>query len=138
MLTTRHHVVGPDYLPVSLTATLYIEADRQPQKMRQQAVGELQNFFHPLPGPTGQGWPFGRHVYLSEIYDVLARLPGVDFVDAVHLQAPGHPDREQERDAQQHPQRIRLEAHELVAVEVTEESFTIMAQRGGTWQKTTA
>jgi hypothetical protein len=138
LLTTRHHVVGPDYLPVSLIATLYIEADRQPQSMREQAVEALRNFFHPLPGPTGPGWPFGRDVYVSEIYDVLARLPGVDFVDAVHLQAPGHPDREWKPEAQQPPQRIRLEAHELVAVEVTQDSFTIMAQRGGTWQKTTA
>ena len=102
LLTTRHHVVGPDYLSVSPTATLYIEADRQPQKMRQQAVGELEEFFHPLRGPTGQGWPFGRHVYLSEIYEVLARVPGVDFVRAVHLAGPGHPDREQERDARRH------------------------------------
>jgi hypothetical protein len=31
-------------------------------------------------GPNRRGWPFGRFVYLSEVYDLLARLPEADYV----------------------------------------------------------
>jgi len=135
LLTTRHHVVGPDYLPVHIRATLYLEAGIAPQGVQQRAVNDLQAFFHPLRGPTGQGWPFGRAVYLSDVYDILAHVPGVDFVRAVQLTAPSHTEREQDRDAQQRPRRIALAAHELVAIEVSPVSFTTMERRGGTWQK---
>jgi hypothetical protein len=41
----------------------------------------LQQFFHPLQGgPEGKGWPFGRNVYVSEIYELLDTQPGVDYV----------------------------------------------------------
>ena len=45
-------------------------------------MGEaLEAFFHPLTGgERGGGWSFGRSVFLSEIYAVIERTEGVDFV----------------------------------------------------------
>ena len=41
----------------------------------------MQEFFDPLRGgPEKTGWPFGRDVYVSEVYALLDRLPGVDYV----------------------------------------------------------
>src|SRR5262249_46863965 len=40
----------------------------------------LQTFLDPIVGRDGTGWPFGRNVYVSEIYRLLDTLPGVDFV----------------------------------------------------------
>jgi hypothetical protein len=48
---------------------------------RAQAIRVLEQYLHPLHGgEDGQGWPFGRSVYVSEIYELLDRLPGVDYV----------------------------------------------------------
>lgn len=48
---------------------------------RAQAVKILRQFLHPLSGGSdGQGWPFGRNVYVSAIYELLDTLPGVDYV----------------------------------------------------------
>ena len=41
----------------------------------------LKEFFDPLRGgPERRGWPFGRSIYVSEIYALLDDLPGVDYV----------------------------------------------------------
>ena len=94
LLTTRHHVVGPDYVSIRLTADLYLQDDAVPSAVRQAATDRLRAVFHPLSGGAGgKGWPFGRDVYVSEIYQWLDTLAGVDYVDAVRLEVPGQPER---------------------------------------------
>ncbi len=54
--------------------------------MARRAVRALEQFFHPLTGgEQGQGWGFGRDVYLSEVAAVLERTEGVDYVAEVHF-----------------------------------------------------
>jgi hypothetical protein len=49
----------------------------------------LAAFFHPLTGGPPEfnqkGWPFGRDVYISEVYHVLEQAAGVDYVNTVSL-----------------------------------------------------
>jgi hypothetical protein len=33
----------------------------------------------------GEGWPFGRILYISEIYPILQTIEGVEFVEKVEL-----------------------------------------------------
>ena len=33
----------------------------------------------------GEGWPFGRILYISEIYSILQTIEGVEFVEKVEL-----------------------------------------------------
>lgn len=81
LLTTQMHVVGPRYLQVGVQITLVLKSDAQEDLVRNQAVATLQRFFSPEQGgPDGRGWPFGRDVYVSEIYQLLDQLPGVDYV----------------------------------------------------------
>lgn len=41
---------------------------------------------HPLTGgPEGQGWPFGRDVFLSDVAAVLEAVSGVDYVQTLNL-----------------------------------------------------
>jgi predicted phage baseplate assembly protein len=81
LLTTRLHVVGPRYVSISVRLTLIIEPDAVAEVVKDKAVKELNRFFHPLGGGhDGKGWPFGRNVYVSEIYELLDLLPGVDYV----------------------------------------------------------
>lgn len=81
LLTTRVHVVGPTYVTFGVRLELVLQPDALKETVEPSAVEALQRFFHPLTGgPEQQGWPFGRDVYVSEIYEVLDRLPGVDYV----------------------------------------------------------
>lgn len=115
LLTTQHHVVGPTYVPVQLAAELVLlEGAPLPREVRQQAIAALEQFFDPLTGgEQGTGWPFGRSVYPSEIYEVLDRQPGVDYVRTVILQA--NPNLAQ----------VPLLAHELVAIAIAPNDIVI-------------
>jgi len=83
-LTTEVHVVGPTYVPVTVTATLHVTRIRP--DLAAQAQKALDLFFDPLKGGhDGKGWPFGRAVVESELMSMLSSLPGVEFVDHVAL-----------------------------------------------------
>jgi hypothetical protein len=58
------------------------EAKEKEQKgVVELAVEALKEFFDPLTGgPERRGWPFGRSIYVSELYALLDGLPGVDYV----------------------------------------------------------
>lgn len=98
LLTTRLHVVEPRYVQLSVQATLQLKpgalekappgetAGKQPQGVTELAVEALNLFFDPLlGGHDGRGWPFGRSVYVSEVYALLDGLPGVDYVSLLTL-----------------------------------------------------
>lgn len=122
LLTTRHHVVGPDYVPVSITATLSLDEDADRQEMGAAAAREVKTFFDPLEGGDDhQGWPFGRAVYLSEVYQLLEQVPGVNYVENITLTA----DASRTLQAGDQLIGIALAPHELVAVQVNEKSFII-------------
>jgi hypothetical protein len=49
--------------------------------LRPLVVGALERFLDPRTGGTdGTGWPFGRNVYVSELYELLEGITGVDYV----------------------------------------------------------
>ena len=128
LLTTRHHVVGPDYVNVEITATLFPRADARPDDVKDEAVRRVHEFFHPLTGgPDRKGWPFGRDVYVSEVYQVLEQIPTIDYVEDVVLATPSitKPDTSREQRIGDRLIGITLEPHELVAVGVDTNSFTI-------------
>ena len=118
-LTTRHHVVGPDYLPVEIAANLALREDAPPQETLEAARQALTDFFHPLTGgPEQTGWPFGRAVYASEVAAVLEQLSLVDYVEDVQLGTPAGADRVQ-TDEGGSVVGIELDAHELVRLQRT-------------------
>ena len=79
LLTAHVHVVSPNLVPVSVRLTLRLEPDALQDQVLARATQALQNLFDPIVGRDGHGWPFGRSVYVSEIYRLLDGLPGVDF-----------------------------------------------------------
>jgi hypothetical protein len=85
MLTTRHHVVGPTYVPVRVRVRVMSRPD-VPETQLGAVADELRRFFDPLRGgPEGEGRAFGRDVYASELYAALERLPVVDHVPFLEL-----------------------------------------------------
>jgi len=112
-LTTRHHVVGPAYLPVQISANLALREDAPPQQALADARQALLAYFDPLTGGAEQqGWPFGRAIYTSEAAAVLGRVTLVNYVEAVQVTAPGAADRAQ-------PDGVALDANELVQLGAT-------------------
>jgi hypothetical protein len=90
LLATRLHVVPPFFLWVTLSAKLHMRSDAD-ENLRthaaENALKKLQAFFSPWPGggPHREGWPFGRSLYLSELYEALEQVEGVDYVTDVNL-----------------------------------------------------
>jgi Baseplate J-like protein. len=87
LLTTRVHVVPPTYVEVGVQLTVVTNPDALVDDVKTQVETELKWFFNPLPDrpdekgwPHKKGWPFGRNVFVSEIYELLDKLPGVDYV----------------------------------------------------------
>jgi hypothetical protein len=81
LLTTKVAIEGPKLLDVWVTMTLVPEFDGLEETLRKQADEALRRYLDPLRGgPDGSGWPFGRAVYVSEIYQLLDDLPGVAYV----------------------------------------------------------
>lgn len=59
-------------------------ADRN--ELQRSALAALYSHFDPLEGGTDStGWSFGRPVGIGDVYAVLERVPGIDYVDDVHI-----------------------------------------------------
>jgi predicted phage baseplate assembly protein len=82
----RVSVEPPSYVGVRVDARIRHRPDADPDRLEQDALAALYAYFNPLTGgPDRAGWPFGRPVQVGEVYAVLARVPGVDFVDEAVL-----------------------------------------------------
>ncbi len=129
LLTTRHHIVGPTYLPVEVSATLFLREDAPPEETRLRAKDALRAFFDPVGGgPEGTGWPFGRDVYVSEVYALFDELDLVDYVEGVSLKVSGDGARLQKEG--QTVVGVTLDAHELVAIEVKDKDMVAIDVNG--------
>ena len=74
---------------------------------------QLYTFINPLVGGTdGNGWPFGRDLFVSDIMAVLLTIPGVNFVRSVNLYPITYEDRQFLRGAE--TQQIAVASHGVV------------------------
>lgn len=92
LLTTRVHVIGPEYVGVGVRATVRLFAEFGQAETLARVRKSLDDFLRPLPAeddPGGRGWPFGRTVFRSEIYQLIESVEGVDCVEKVTLSATG-------------------------------------------------
>lgn len=92
LLTTRVHVIGPEYVGVSVRATVRLLAEFGQAEALARIISSLDNFLRPLlaeDGEGGEGWPFGRTVFRSEVYQLIENVEGVDCVEKVTLSATG-------------------------------------------------
>ena len=86
ILGTRFEVIGPEYRVVTARTQIQSLAGHAPSTVAERVRRALNTFLDPLRGGTdGQGWPFGRDVYRSEVMDCIDRVAGVDHVLALEL-----------------------------------------------------
>jgi hypothetical protein len=90
LITTSVQVIAPQYVTVTVQATISLQAGAKSTTVQQAAVTALQQFLNPLTGGSaGQGWPFGRTVYMSDIYRLLNGVAGLSCVQTLSLSAAG-------------------------------------------------
>jgi phage-related baseplate assembly protein len=92
LITTRVFVTAPDYVSVGVQASVSLGAGFNAVEVRARAVAALNAFLRPLSADAdkpGEGWPFGRTVFKSEVYEVIEGVEGVDCVERVTLTATG-------------------------------------------------
>ncbi len=99
LLTTTLRIREPDYLGVKVYAEIVPAEYNQPEVVRARVTETLRNFIAPLamgdnnqpqppmPGasPDWEGWPFGRDLYVAEIYSLIQQVTGVKHVLEVQL-----------------------------------------------------
>ena len=80
------HALGPGFTEVTVSARVRARDPRESSEVERRATQALEDFFHPLTGgEDGKGWAFGRDVQVSEVFAVLQRVPGVDYVATAEL-----------------------------------------------------
>jgi uncharacterized phage protein gp47/JayE len=86
--TAALRVEAPDYVAVSVIATLAPEDPSIAAAVEARVRDALNRFLHPLSGgPDGTGWAFGESVHLSQIAAVIEATPGVDYATRIMLAA---------------------------------------------------
>lgn len=98
--------VAPTYVGVAVDAEVRV-ADGSPRAARRRAAEDaIDEFLDPIRGFEGDGWPFGRPVYRSEIYEVLETTQGIETVLDVSVATPGATDLGTDGSALPYPERI--------------------------------
>lgn len=91
-VATQVVVEGPMYLEIGVSATLAPLDPSDAATVLSAATASVAAFLHPLTGgPDGDGWPFGRGVFRSDVAALLAGIPGVDYVSTLTLLVNGAP-----------------------------------------------
>jgi predicted phage baseplate assembly protein len=107
LLTTTLRVREPKYVGVKIRAEVVASDYVRPEVVVGRVAEVLRQYIAPL-APTGdsllpegvvepnwQGWPFGRSLYVAELFSVIQQVPGVKHVLDVQIrQRPVLPSRE--------------------------------------------
>lgn len=79
LLGTEVRVAGALYVKVQVSLQASSTRDFPEEILRSIILKRLYQFLHPVQGGRdGDGWPLGRSVYRSEIYELLEAIEGVD------------------------------------------------------------
>jgi predicted phage baseplate assembly protein len=86
LVGTRVEVIGPEYVEVSVRATVEGDQGIDRADLQKRIVERLDGFFHPLRGgQDSKGWTLGRDVVRPEVLQVIDDVSGVDHVVALTL-----------------------------------------------------
>lgn len=86
MITTRVHVVGPDYRKVKLETWISLKENTVERTIEDKVKDSIIKYFAPFDKETGKGWPLGRNLYQSEVYHLVEGIIGVDHVVKIRIE----------------------------------------------------
>ncbi len=111
-LTMRIEVRSPVYSWISVRVRVTVAFDQDRQNVERTLLTRLYHFINPIVGgEEGTGWPFGRAIYVADVYRQLPTMPGVLIrgVDLFEADREGTPLR------QRPDESMRLVLHGVVA-----------------------
>jgi predicted phage baseplate assembly protein len=86
LLTTVLTVSQPEYVWVSVEAVVKARNGTNHDRVREAVESRLYSFIHPIHGGTdGDGWPFGRNLFASELYSQLQPVSGVEYIQEIRV-----------------------------------------------------
>jgi predicted phage baseplate assembly protein len=96
LLATIMNIREPKYIGVKVTAEITIAEFSQPEVVKARVQDRLKRYLSPLAigpveeraeafGPDWEGWPFGRDLYVAELYSMIQRVAGVKHVLDVRI-----------------------------------------------------
>jgi hypothetical protein len=85
VLTTRFNVVSPEFVTVSVCAIIGVKPLASTTDVTNAVIQKLNDFLNPMTGYKGEGWPFGRTVYKSELCALMEAIEGVECVQEITL-----------------------------------------------------
>jgi predicted phage baseplate assembly protein len=86
LLTTRLEISQPAYQWVAVKVKLRAAPGVSAIRVEQQVFDRLYAYLNPLTGGPGKdGWPFGRDLFVSDVYQCLQGLPDVLFIRSVEM-----------------------------------------------------
>ena len=107
LLTTMLRVREPKYIGVKVRAEIVVSEHIRPEIVLGRVAEVLRQYLSPLApsgqnllpegvvDPNWQGWPFGRSLYVAELYSLIQQVPGVKHVLDVQIhQRPVLPNKE--------------------------------------------
>ena len=86
LLATRLEVTIPEYVYISVRIQVHAKAGFNYEQLAVNIEDTLCRFIHPLTGgSSGDGWPFGRNLSLSDIYNTVHSLNGIEYIQEVQV-----------------------------------------------------
>lgn len=130
LLTTTLRIREPRYVGIKVTAEIVPTEYESPETIQAKVVEALSAFLSPLAiaspgqtsgdamGPDWEGWPFGRDLFISEVYTLIQKVPGVKHVLDVRLsQRPVTPAHEGARTVDASAEEPAATVPQLIPVE---------------------
>lgn len=88
LITTKVHIIPPEYICVTVHATVVVEPYFVDEAKR--VVQAIRKAISPIGvNDGGSGWEFGRTVYRGDLLGIISALKGVSYIQELHLEAEG-------------------------------------------------
>lgn len=86
LLTVRLDIREPEYVWVAVELNISAMPDADPERVRRDVERRLHQFLNPVVGgPEGEGWPFGRDLYPSDVYASFQGVSGIEYIESMKL-----------------------------------------------------
>ncbi len=86
LLGVRLELTPPEYTRVTVRARVRVRPGSDPAQVATQVERRLYHYINPITGgPTNDGWPFGRGLFLSEVYAIVQGTPNIDYIEELSL-----------------------------------------------------
>ncbi len=86
LLGTAIYIIGPEYVKVTVDIEISVSESYQIEDVKNSVIMALNKFLHPVFGGNDhKGWPIGRNVYRSEIYEEIEKINGIRCITKLHI-----------------------------------------------------